>query len=326
MTAAMLISFIIPVYNQEGHLKKALSSVLDQTGISADDSEIIIIDDHSTDRSVSLSATMLAQRANVRIIPHDCCQGLWASRCQGISIAQGRYVLFVDPREWLDANAGATLLQAATDYDADMVQMRRNRVVKNIVVSSAKHPDASYNERISGSAFRKMTSYIGMDSCITPFCGDKLYRADLLRMAARNPFPARWGEVQMLNIHYIRCALSAVLLDYAGVNADWSDNYENYKVRRLEDVKRLYYMKKLLCADKESLKAEMRRLLRYHINQLLEELAWTPDAVAYFMRDELSDPVWAEVGETCELGTLIAEGLKNKRSNQWKIILKRAVK
>lgn len=322
----MLLSFIIPVYNQEGHLKKALSSVIDQTGIPADDSEIIIIDDHSTDRSVSLSATLLAQRPNVRIIPHDRSQGLWASRCQGISLAQGRYVLFVDPREWLDAETGAILLQAAADYNVDMVQMLRKRVVKNIVVSSAKHPDASFNERISGADFRKLASYVGVDSCITPFCGDKLYRADLLRMAARNPFPARWGEVQMLNIHYMRCALSAVLLDYAGVNADWSDNYENYKVRRLEDVKRLYYMKKLLCADRESLKTEMRRLLRYHISQLLEELAWTPDAVAYFMRNELADPVWAEVGETCELGSLIAEGLRNKRSNQWKTILKRAVK
>lgn len=322
----MLLSFIIPVYNQEGHLKKALSSVLGQSGISAEDSEIIIIDDHSADRSASLSATITADRPNIRIINHDRREGLWASRCQGISLAKGSYVLFVDPREWLDTNAGATMLQAATDYNVDMVQMRRRRVVKNIVISSPKHPLAAFNERISGEAFRQLASYLGVDSCITPFCGDKLYRADLLRMAARNPFPARWGEVQLLNIHYMRCASSAVLLDYAGVNAEWSDNYENYKARRLQDVKKLYCMKKLVCSDTESLKAEMRYLLRYHISQLLEELAWTPEAVAYFMRNELSDPIWAEVGESSDLGSLIAEGLRNKRSNQWKTILKRAVK
>lgn len=322
----MLLSFIIPVYNQETHLKKALSSILDQTDISSEDSEVILIDDHSADRSVSLSNTLLANRSNVRIISHDRCQGLWASRCQGISLAQGKFVLFVDPREWLDTGAASTLLQAAMDYKVDMVQMRRKRVVKNIVVSSAKHNEALFNQRISGEDFRKLVSYVGVDSCLTPFCGDKLYRADLLRMAARNPFPARWGEVQMLNIHYTRYALSAVLLDYAGINADWSDNYENYKARRLEDVKQLYYMKKLLCSDRDRLKAEMRHLLRYHISQLLKELAWTPDAVAYFMRDELEDPVWAEVGENCELGSLIAEGLRDKRSNQWITILKRAIK
>lgn len=47
----MLLSFIIPMYNSEKTIKKALGSVFEQT---LDDIEIICIDDCSTDNTLNV--------------------------------------------------------------------------------------------------------------------------------------------------------------------------------------------------------------------------------------------------------------------------------
>ena len=43
-----VLSFIIPVYNVEDHLKKCINSILEQGGT---DCEVILVDDGSTDES-----------------------------------------------------------------------------------------------------------------------------------------------------------------------------------------------------------------------------------------------------------------------------------
>lgn len=88
------ISVVIPVYNGMTYLAAALDSVFSQTYLP---SEVIVIDDGSTDGT----AQVVAQYPRVKYF-YQANQGASVSRNQGISLAQGDYIAFLDADDlWL---------------------------------------------------------------------------------------------------------------------------------------------------------------------------------------------------------------------------------
>lgn len=91
------VSVIIPTYNREKLVCKAIDSVLQQTFL---DFELIIVDDASIDRT----QTIVNQFEDIRIryLRHEKNAGECASRNTGLAVAQGRYIAFLDSDdEWL---------------------------------------------------------------------------------------------------------------------------------------------------------------------------------------------------------------------------------
>ncbi|MBT3588288.1 MAG: glycosyltransferase family 2 protein [Flavobacteriaceae bacterium] len=84
-------SVIIPLFNKEEFIKDSLSSVLIQ---SFQDFEIIIINDCSTDLSLSIAKQFTDKR--IKIVEHSKNKGLSASRNTGIKIAKSDYIAFLD--------------------------------------------------------------------------------------------------------------------------------------------------------------------------------------------------------------------------------------
>src|SRR5215469_7307278 len=82
-------SIIVPVWNGEKMLPSCLKSVLNQ---DFDPSEIIIVDDGSTDRSLDVVKNVVNGRKNVRIIHHSTNLGLGRTLNEGIKEAKGDYV------------------------------------------------------------------------------------------------------------------------------------------------------------------------------------------------------------------------------------------
>ena len=82
---------IIPLYNKENYVENALKSILNQTFI---DFEVLIINDCSTDKSVSKIEPYLSEK--VRIIHHEKNKGLSATRNTGIKNAKADYVCYLD--------------------------------------------------------------------------------------------------------------------------------------------------------------------------------------------------------------------------------------
>jgi glycosyltransferase involved in cell wall biosynthesis len=95
MTDNHLISIIIPCYNAEKFIVETISSVLNQTYPNL---EIIIIDDGSTDSSKSKIETLKNNR--VQYI-HQNNQGVSSARNNGLKIAKGSYILFLDADDLL---------------------------------------------------------------------------------------------------------------------------------------------------------------------------------------------------------------------------------
>ena len=111
------VSVIIPVYNAEKYLEKCISSVLLQT---LDDMEIICIDDGSTDASGQI-LDAYAQKDNRIKVLHKDNGGLVAARKEGIRLAKGTYIGYVDSDDWIEPEMYEQLYTLAKEHDADMV-------------------------------------------------------------------------------------------------------------------------------------------------------------------------------------------------------------
>ena len=112
------ISFIVPIYNMERLLPRALRSLQAQT---LTDFEAILINDGSKDGSAALCAQAAAEDARFRFIdqPNG---GVAAARNAGLDAARGEYIFFLDPDDWVEPDAAEVLYRAARDANADCVQ------------------------------------------------------------------------------------------------------------------------------------------------------------------------------------------------------------
>jgi glycosyltransferase involved in cell wall biosynthesis len=88
----MDISIIMPVYNSEEYLRKAIDSVLNQ---DYDSFELVLVDDGSTDGSGKICDEYAEKNSNVKVI-HKENGGICTARNAGLEAAKGEYVGFCD--------------------------------------------------------------------------------------------------------------------------------------------------------------------------------------------------------------------------------------
>lgn len=97
-----LYSVIIPVYNVQEYLVHCVESVQQQTDQNL---EIILVDDGSTDRSCEICDNLSQKDKRIRVI-HQKNEGAAAARNNGINLAHGKYIAFLDSDDyWIDNDA-----------------------------------------------------------------------------------------------------------------------------------------------------------------------------------------------------------------------------
>ncbi len=113
------VSIIIPCYNSENYLQKAVDSTLNQ---SLEELEIILIDDSSTDKTPVLLQQYKMQDNRVEVITHSENTGLGPARNSGIKIAAGEYLFFLDSDDYLHPNGLEVLYDKARAEQLDILQ------------------------------------------------------------------------------------------------------------------------------------------------------------------------------------------------------------
>ena len=114
----MKISVVIPIYNVEKYLRQALSSVVNQT---YRDLDIVCVDDGSTDNGLSIIKEYAAQDNRIQVVAQEN-QGTYIARQVGVNAAQGDYIMFIDPDDWLELDACEKLSDFAKTSQADIIQ------------------------------------------------------------------------------------------------------------------------------------------------------------------------------------------------------------
>ena len=101
MSLPVKVSIIVPVYNVEEYLSKCLDSCIGQTLY---DIEIICINDGSTDSSLQLLHKYAAVDPRIKVIDQKN-SGVAVARNAGLSAANGNWIMFLDPDDYLSKNA-----------------------------------------------------------------------------------------------------------------------------------------------------------------------------------------------------------------------------
>lgn len=95
------VSVVMPVYNVEKHLEKAVNSVLKQT---LQDFEIILVDDCSPDKCPQICEHLSKIHSQIKVLHHEANKGLSEARNTGLKVAEGKYIWFMDSDDYVDAD------------------------------------------------------------------------------------------------------------------------------------------------------------------------------------------------------------------------------
>ena len=112
-----LVSIIVPMYNAAGCIARCVKSICAQSYKSI---EIILLNDGSKDGTLSVCRALAAQDHRIALMdkPNS---GAADTRNQGLALAHGRYVQFVDSDDWLAPDFTEKLVTAAETHAADLV-------------------------------------------------------------------------------------------------------------------------------------------------------------------------------------------------------------
>lgn len=129
-----MISIIIPLYNKEKYIKRTLLSVLSQKFHKF---ELIIVDDGSTDKSLSIVSAINDYRINI-IKKNN--SGVSAARNMGIKMAKYSYIAFLDADDYWDENYLEKISILINTYGEDVIYTTgysinygNRRFIRNIV-------------------------------------------------------------------------------------------------------------------------------------------------------------------------------------------------
>lgn len=121
------LSVIIPVYNMEKYLKKALTSLKNQT---LKDIEFICVDGGSTDKSLDILTNYAAKDKRFKVFTQKN-ESTGYARNTALKFAKGEYIVFMDPDDWFDNNAFEILYTKAKEQDCDMLAFNYKMVYED---------------------------------------------------------------------------------------------------------------------------------------------------------------------------------------------------
>lgn len=111
-----LFSIVVPVYGSESYLDKCIESLAGQAN-----AEIIFVDDGSKDQGGIMCDHYAEQYDHVRVF-HKENGGLSSARNCGMRLAEGKYILFVDPDDYVDLDMCSRLSTYLDRYgDVDVL-------------------------------------------------------------------------------------------------------------------------------------------------------------------------------------------------------------
>jgi len=117
----MLLSILIPVYNERSVVERSLALVLSAPLPENMERELIIVDDCSTDGTFAILQRLAAQEPRIRLYRHEFNQGKGAAVRTAIQLAQGDFTLVQDADLEYDPSEYPVLLRPLLDGRADAV-------------------------------------------------------------------------------------------------------------------------------------------------------------------------------------------------------------
>lgn len=231
-----MVSVIIPVFNREATLERAVQSVLAQTW---KDLEVIIVDDASTDATAQHMRRMEALSPKVTCLFHEERHGANYCRNAGITAAKGEYIAFQDSDDFWHAQKLEKQLRAMEANCADFVfcSVRRRNIPQQ---KEYIFPKFKFDPQQS-SVYQFLRSCMAMTPSILlkRCCFETVaLREDMLRFQ-------EWDFVIQIARHFTIAFVDEVLVDAYVLD----DSVSNDDRLGYEYIRKLYELNKDLVDD-----------------------------------------------------------------------------
>lgn len=111
------ISVIVATYNVEQYIERCMNSVINQT---QNEFELIVVNDGSTDNTLKVINSIAKHDKRIIVINQQN-RGVMCARNEGVKIATGEYILFVDGDDWIKNNTIEILYKSLEENRTDIV-------------------------------------------------------------------------------------------------------------------------------------------------------------------------------------------------------------
>lgn len=174
----MKLSLIIPAYNEEKRLPAFLDSVLAYTHKHPDHiSEIIVIDDGSTDKT-----TDVVRRRSMRLLQLSTNRGKGAAVREGVMAAVGEYIVFMDADGATPITEMPKMIMALNQYDIG---------IGNRWIGGAHVYKSTTLRHFAGWVYKTYMGLFGFGEVDT-MCGFKGYQREVARDLFQSLLEERW--------------------------------------------------------------------------------------------------------------------------------------
>lgn len=113
-----LISVIVPMYNSENYVQRAIECLLAQT---LSNIEIVLIDDSSTDNTASIAREYAKKYKNIKFLQNKRNYGSGYSKNRGVDASTSDIIGFLDVDDYVDIHYFENMYVAMKKYHADIV-------------------------------------------------------------------------------------------------------------------------------------------------------------------------------------------------------------
>lgn len=167
------ISIIVAVYNSEPYIRRCLDSIKNQT---YGNFEVLLINDGSKDKSGDICEEY--SKIDKRFVTfHQTNKGICNVRCFGINMANGEYIIHIDPDDWIENNTLELMIAECTKYNLDICTCSIKYEYKDIELNKTH----SKIEKIQDYLYNRFTKEAITLLQITPSLINKLIKTNVYR-------------------------------------------------------------------------------------------------------------------------------------------------
>ena len=273
----MDVSVIIPVYNTEKYLAACIESVLNQVNVSL---EIILVDDGSTDSSVSICDDFSEKYNNIKAI-HIKNSGQAVAKNEGLKYAQGNYIALTDSDDKMEPMMLHKMVSAGYEHNADIVCCNYKQIDEQGIVSHLE----STNKQYVLNHEQALIHFYTRDKIFSQ-CWTKIYKHKMLTDYHVENEPIRYDEDIIFNIKAFKAAQTTIIIDEPLYEYTYRENsvahgYWNFKKnidQYINDrIRRVQITQDAVKGETEIVKEMSTVHILIYYNELLGRVALYPE-------------------------------------------------
>ena len=160
------ISVFLPSHNEEPNVERVVRGFLAELPRVADDYEVIVVNDGSTDKTGTIADRLASENSRVRVVHHEKNRGYGGAVISGIRAARQPYVVLADGDGQFDPKEVESLAAYVPEYD--VVVGKRIRRADHLM------------RRINGKAWTMLVRIVLGIEISDIDCGFKLFKREFL--------------------------------------------------------------------------------------------------------------------------------------------------